>query len=105
MTDGMLLSEFVRQPDLSDYGIVILDEAHEWTLHTDILFGLLKDLMRARLDLKLVIASATLDAEKFSLYFDEAPVIKIPGRKFQVDIYYSKAPEPDYVDAAVITVL
>lgn len=74
MTDGMLLREFLNEPDLSSYSVLIIDEAHERTLHTDILFGLVKDIARFRPDLKLLISSATLDAEKFSDYFDGAPI-------------------------------
>lgn len=105
MTDGMLLREILTQPDLASYSCMIIDEAHERTLHTDILFGLIKDIVRFRPDLKLIISSATLDAEKFSVYFDNAPIFYIPGRMFPVDIYYTKAPEADYVDACVVTVL
>lgn len=61
--------------------------------------------MRFRSDLKLIVSSATLDAEKFSKYFDGASIFMIPGRMFPVDIYYTKAPEADYVDAAIVTVL
>ena len=60
---------------------MMIDEAHERTLHTDVLFGLVKDIARFRPDLKLLISSATLDAEKFSDYFDYAPIFKIPGRR------------------------
>jgi len=84
---------------------MIIDEAHERTLHTDILFGLIKDIARFRPDLKLLISSATLDAEKFSEFFDNAPIFRIPGRRFPVHIYYTKAPEADYIDACVVTVL
>ncbi|XP_048472944.1 pre-mRNA-splicing factor ATP-dependent RNA helicase DHX16 isoform X2 [Rhincodon typus] len=105
MTDGMLLREFLTEPDLAGYSVVIIDEAHERTLHTDILFGLIKDISRFRPDLKVLIASATLDTEKFSTFFDDAPIFRIPGRRFPVDIYYTKAPEADYLEACVVSVL
>ncbi|XP_056644453.1 pre-mRNA-splicing factor ATP-dependent RNA helicase DHX16 [Diorhabda sublineata] len=105
MTDGTLHREFLSEPDLASYSVMIIDEAHERTLHTDILFGLVKDIARFRPELKLLISSATLDVTKFSEFFDDAPVYQIPGRRFPVDIYYTKAPEADYVDACVVSVL
>lgn len=105
MTDGTLHREFLSEPDLASYSVMIIDEAHERTLHTDILFGLVKDITRFRPELKLLISSATLDADKFSQFFDDAPIFRIPGRRFPVDIYYTKAPEADYIDACVVSIL
>lgn len=103
MTDGMLLREFLTEPDLASYSVMIIDEAHERSLHTDILLGLIKDIARFRDDLKVIISSATLDAEKFSKYFDDAPLFRIPGRRFDVDTLYTKQPEANYIDAAVLS--
>eukprot|EP00948_MAST-09A_sp_MAST-9A-sp1_P003763 g3763.t1 len=105
MTDGMLLREFLTSPSLESYSVMMIDEAHERTLCTDILFGLIKDIARFRKDLKIVISSATLDYMKFSQYFDKAPVFNVPGRRFDVEILYAKAPEADYLDAVVVTCL
>ncbi|CAK7310173.1 pre-mRNA-splicing factor ATP-dependent RNA helicase DHX16 [Vulpes vulpes] len=105
MTDGMLLREFLSEPDLASYSVVMIDEAHERTLHTDILFGLIKDVARFRPELKVLVASATLDTARFSTFFDDAPVFRIPGRRFPVDIFYTKAPEADYLEACVVSVL
>ncbi|XP_054033150.1 pre-mRNA-splicing factor ATP-dependent RNA helicase DHX16 [Dryobates pubescens] len=105
MTDGMLLREFLTEPDLASYSVIMVDEAHERSLHTDVLFGLLKDLLRFRPRLKVLVASATLDAQRFAAFFQGAPVFRIPGRRFPVDIYYTKAPEADYLEACVVSVL
>ncbi|KAL5524511.1 hypothetical protein ACEPAF_9651 [Sanghuangporus sanghuang] len=104
MTDGMLLREFLTEPDLAGYSALIIDEAHERTLSTDILFALVKDIARFRPDLRLLISSATLAAEKFSEYFDNAPVFYVPGRRYPVDIHYTPQPEANYLHAAITTV-
>ena len=104
MTDGMLLREFMTEPSLASYSVLIIDEAHERTLSTDVLFGLVKDIARFRPDFKLLISSATMDAQKFSEYFDDAPIFNVPGRKFPVDIHYTPQPEANYLHAAVTTI-
>ncbi|KAL0960804.1 hypothetical protein HGRIS_005820 [Hohenbuehelia grisea] len=104
MTDGMLLREFLTEPDLAGYSALIIDEAHERTLSTDILFALIKDIARFRPELRLLISSATMDAEKFASYFDDAPIFYVPGRRYPVDIHYTPQPEANYLHAAITTV-
>jgi len=110
MTDGTLLREAMNDPDFSRYSTIILDEVHERTVATDMLMGLLKGVAKRRPDLRLIITSATLDALKFQRYFgidknSPAPIFKISGRTHPVEIFYTQEPEPDYVEAAIRTVL
>ena len=105
MTDGILLMEAISDPLMSKYSVIMLDEAHERTVATDILFGLLKKAAEKRPDLKVVVTSATLDATKFSQYFNNCPVIHIPGKTFPVKVLYSRGPQMDYIEAALECVM
>ncbi|XP_016332269.1 probable ATP-dependent RNA helicase DHX35 [Sinocyclocheilus anshuiensis] len=115
LTDGMLVREMMSDPLLKKYSVIMLDEAHERTLYTDITIGLLKKIQKKRRDLRLIVASATLDAKKFHDFFDlnesgdpnkdTCAILTVEGRTFPVDIFYTVSPVPDYVKATVETVM
>ena len=88
MTDGILLAEIQNDPFLNKYDTLIIDEAHERSLNIDFLLGYLKQLLPKRPDLKLIITSATIDLERFSAHFNNAPIIEVSGRTYPVDVWY-----------------
>ncbi|MEX2333820.1 MAG: helicase-related protein, partial [Pseudohongiella sp.] len=98
MTDGILLAEIQQDRYLNKYDVLIIDEAHERSLNIDFLLGYLKRLSRQRPDLKIIITSATIDVEKFSRHFSDAPIISVSGRTYPVEILYQDPAELDGED-------
>ena len=101
MTDGILLAEISRDRMLWAYDTIVIDEAHERSLTIDFLLGYLKQLLPQRPDLKLIITSATIDPERFSRHFNDAPVLEVSGRTYPVEVRY-RPPEPDVDQAQAI---
>ena len=103
LTDGMLLAEFQRDKWLNEYDCIIIDEAHERSLNIDFLLGSLKFLLKKRPQLKLIITSATINPQRFSEFYDNAPIINVSGRTFPVELRYRSVDEEQ--DLAILTAI
>jgi ATP-dependent RNA helicase DDX35 len=116
VTDGLLIREMMQNPLLPQYSVIILDEVHERNVNTDIILGLLKKVMKKRDDLKLIVCSATVDAEELKLYFDEGEknkksnclstvILSVEGRYYPIEISYLSEPCDNYINTSVTTAL
>ena len=99
MTDGMMIQEIMKDPLLKSYSVIVVDDCHERSLNTDLLLGLIKKISRKWTDLKVVVSSATIDAEAIASFFKDnsVAVFGIPGRMYPVEINYLKQPSKDYI--------
>ncbi len=98
MTDGILLAELQRDRQLRRYDTLIIDEAHERSLNIDFILGYLRDLLPRRPDLKVIVTSATIDTERFSRHFDDAPIVEVTGRTYPVEVRYRPLVDDDERD-------
>lgn len=101
MTEGILIQHLKGDPSLDEYSVVILDEVHERSVNTDILMAICKNIVAYRPEFRLILASASLDNQKFSKYFSDAPLFAVPGRMFPVQKHFTTSPEANYLNAAV----
>lgn len=92
MTDGMLLRECIVDKQLSRFSVIIIDEAHERIINSDILLSMLKDILNSRDDLKIIIMSATIETEKFANFYGSDNIIFLEGRCHPIDLYYTREP-------------
>ncbi|KAK6631984.1 hypothetical protein RUM44_007014 [Polyplax serrata] len=115
MTEGILIREMLSDPLLSHYSVIILDEVHERTLYTDIIMGLMKKILKKNTSLKLIVSSATVDADELQHFFnlnrtpdktkDTSTILSVPGNMYSVDVFYVEEPVPCYVQGVVDTIL